>query len=270
MSVRPPFSIGDTVTNQEICQAFQCGNMGGMRRSKKTNTLVIISDHTKALYDDKWYEDVLHYTGMGKIGDQTLSSQNRTLSESKSNGVEVHLFEVLVSKQYIYHGVVTLAEDPYQDEQADDTGAMRKVWMFPVRPVKLMAVDSEAYRSYHEAQRKRAARLSDTALERHVKGTTKRKAARRKTTGTVYVRDPYVAEYTKRRANGVCQLCGQPAPFMDKDGNPYLESHHIEWLSQGGEDTIENTAALCPNCHKKMHIVNAPEDVKTLQEAIKP
>lgn len=55
MSFRPPFSVGSTVTYPEICVAFQCGNMGGMRRSKRTNTLIIISDHTKSLYDDKWY-----------------------------------------------------------------------------------------------------------------------------------------------------------------------------------------------------------------------
>ena len=40
--------------------------MGGMRRSLTTNSLVIVSDHTKELYDDKWVDDVLHYTGMGK------------------------------------------------------------------------------------------------------------------------------------------------------------------------------------------------------------
>ena len=40
--------------------------MGGMRRSKTTGTLVIISDHTKGLYDDKWYGHELHCIGMGK------------------------------------------------------------------------------------------------------------------------------------------------------------------------------------------------------------
>ena len=49
MSFRPPFAVGDTVTHPEICTAFQCGNMGGMHRSKRTNTLIIISDHTKSL-----------------------------------------------------------------------------------------------------------------------------------------------------------------------------------------------------------------------------
>ena len=69
--------------------------MGGMRRSKRTNTLVIISDDTKDLYRDVWRDGILHYTGMGKVGDQVLEgNQNRTLYYSEDNGVEIHLFEV--------------------------------------------------------------------------------------------------------------------------------------------------------------------------------
>ena len=269
MSFQPPFAVGSTVTHPEICAAFQCGNMGGMRRSKRTNTLIIISDHTKALYDDKWYGDTLHYTGEGKRGDQTLTKNNRTLNESDHNGIEVHLFEVLHAKQYIYHGVVSLADQPYQEEQADENGDMRKVWMFPVKPVTPLSIDSVAYQSYTEVQQKRAEKLSDEALARHLKGTEKQKAAQRDVTSSVYVRDPFVAEYAKRRAKGVCQLCGQPAPFCDQKGHPYLESHHIEWLSQGGADTTDNTAALCPNCHKKMELRGEGDNVQKLRAAIK-
>lgn len=101
MGFIPSFPVGATVTHQELCLEFKCGNMGGMRRSHVTNTLVIISDHTKALYDDKLYGNELHYTGMGKSGDQTLTSQNRTLAESDTNGIDVHLFEVLKPTQYM-------------------------------------------------------------------------------------------------------------------------------------------------------------------------
>lgn len=48
---------------------------------------------------------------------------------------------------------------------------------------------------------------------------------------------------------------------MNKQGEPYLETHHIVWLARGGEDSIENTVALCPNCHKKMHVLDLPTDV---------
>jgi 5-methylcytosine-specific restriction enzyme A len=84
-----------------------------------------------------------------------------------------------------------------------------------------------------------------------------------------YKRDKRIEAYAQKWANGICQLCGKPAPFKDKGGDPYLESHHIKWLSKGGEDSPENVVALCPNCHRKMHEVNDPNDVKKLQEKAK-
>lgn len=80
-----------------------------------------------------------------------------------------------------------------------------------------------------------------------------------------YKRDPYIAEFAKRQANGICQLCKMQAPFNTSDGKPYLETHHIKWLSEGGSDTIDNTVAVCPNCHKKLHILNDDKDVAILK-----
>ena len=85
----------------------------------------------------------------------------------------------------------------------------------------------------------------------------------------VYFRDPIIAAYVKKRANGRCQLCGQIAPFNDTNGDPYLECHHIDWISAGGRDSIDNCVALCPNCHKKMHIVSDPIDVEKLRKTAK-
>lgn len=79
-----------------------------------------------------------------------------------------------------------------------------------------------------------------------------------------YVRDRYVSEYAKRRAKGICQLCNNPAPFVDSEGKPFLETHHIVRLADGGSDSVDNTVALCPNCHRKMHILNYSEDVEKL------
>lgn len=83
-----------------------------------------------------------------------------------------------------------------------------------------------------------------------------------------YHRDATIAAYVKKRANGRCQLCGLPAPFKDQNNEPYLECHHIEWLSKGGVDSIDNCVALCPNCHKRMHILNSENDVALLKNLI--
>ncbi|MBR6902070.1 MAG: HNH endonuclease [Synergistaceae bacterium] len=83
-----------------------------------------------------------------------------------------------------------------------------------------------------------------------------------------FKRSPDVVKTTKARANGKCQLCGKPAPFNDKKGTPYLEVHHVTWLSRGGEDSINNTVALCPNCHARMHILDDKSDVEELLRSI--
>jgi 5-methylcytosine-specific restriction protein A len=132
----PGLNIGQIIKNADLVSIFRCGNMGGMRRAKKTNTLVLISDYTKGLYHDKWIGGVLHYTGMGKNGDQDLHwLQNRTLAESRFNGVDVHLFEVIDAGEYIYCGRVKLVEEPYTEMQNGEDGRPRKVWMFPIKPV---------------------------------------------------------------------------------------------------------------------------------------
>ncbi len=132
----PGLEIGQIIKNADIVEIFKCGNMGGMRRSKTTNTLVIISDYTKGLYHDKWIGGVLHYTGMGKSGGQDIQwAQNATLAESGSNGIDVHLFEVIDAGEYIYCGRIELVGKPYTDIQPGEDGNVRNVWMFPIKPV---------------------------------------------------------------------------------------------------------------------------------------
>ncbi|MBL8395141.1 MAG: HNH endonuclease [Candidatus Accumulibacter sp.] len=77
----------------------------------------------------------------------------------------------------------------------------------------------------------------------------------RRTESTIFqfYRDPKVRAWTLQRARGCCELCNQPAPFLDEFREPYLESHHITTLASGGADSPENTAALCANCHRELH-----------------
>jgi len=59
--------------------------------------------------------------------------------------------------------------------------------------------------------------------------------------------------YALARSEGNCEACDEPAPFIRrKNGEPYLEVHHIKELSQGGTDSILNVAAICPNCHARV------------------
>lgn len=149
----------------------------GMRRSLETNTLVLVSDHTK-LYEDRWEDNIFHYTGMGKKGDQSLSfHQNKTLAESDTNGVDVYLFEVLRPNEYIFMGQVFLAGEPYQEEQFDEDKKLRKVWVFPLKlangkkPIKLPKKLIEVKEKERE---KLARKLTNEELEARAKHAVKK------------------------------------------------------------------------------------------------
>lgn len=265
MAFKPPIEIGDIVSNSQIVNFFKVGNMGGMRPSSQTNTLVLICDHTKGLYDDKWYGDVLHYTGMGKTGDQSLSRQNKTLYESRENDIEIHLFEVLIPTKYIYQGTVELAAEPYQANQYDMEGNDRKVWVFPVRSkTKFASVEREAVESNIKSKTEVLMKMTLEELKLKALENETEQVPYRPTVSQTYIRNPYIARYARLRANGKCQLCSQSAPFLDLHGDPYLESHHIIWLSKGGADTLDNTVGLCPNCHRKMHVLDNDSDKQKL------
>lgn len=64
---------------------------------------------------------------------------------------------------------------------------------------------------------------------------------------TQYTRSSEVRDYVKAWADGTCEGCGDPAPFISKTGEPYLHAHHIHELSNGGSDSPDTVVALCPN-----------------------
>lgn len=77
-------------------------------------------------------------------------------------------------------------------------------------------------------------------------------------------RNPDVIAAVLKRSKGKCELCGFVAPFYKaSNGSPYLEVHHWKTLAEGGEDTIENAGALCPNCHKRAHFGQEQEYIKS-------
>lgn len=78
-----------------------------------------------------------------------------------------------------------------------------------------------------------------------------------------YVRDPEVIAWVLQEASGHCECCSSPAPFVREDGEPFLEVHHVRPLGEGGPDTIDNAAACCPNCHRKLHHAADRETLRT-------
>ena len=126
--------VGRSYKNADIARIFCVSTQGGMRKSNRANSLVLVVRHNSDNpYDDRWENGEMHYTGMGLSSDQSLDyKQNKTLAESRTNGVDIHLFESHDSNDYIYRGKVKLAGDPYYETQKDEFGKPRKVVKFPL------------------------------------------------------------------------------------------------------------------------------------------
>jgi 5-methylcytosine-specific restriction protein A len=204
---------------------------------------------------------------MGLEGPQSIDfAQNKTLAESPKTGVDIFLFEVFESGKYIYQGRVKLADKPYQSTQTDERNAQRSVWIFPLRLVDFTApapIPEPAFDQAAVKRERKARQLTEHDL-RAIVITQDQYPPPRDVIAKRYESSEQLKALAKTKAKGKCMLCGSNAPFQDRDGKPYLEVHHIIWLSKGGPDTENNVVALCPNCHRKMHILDLNGDRDSL------
>jgi 5-methylcytosine-specific restriction protein A len=260
-----PLKPGDTIENDTLRAVFSCGLSGNTRRSLKTSSVVLVADHTCSPYEDTWVNNFFHYTGRGLGGKQGLSlPENKILVESKINGVSLYLFEVFIEGHYVYMGEVELADKPFLSRQTDSEKNIRDVYIFPLKLVGQKRPPLR-YRELQETKEELARRAA------HPQGTEDESPAPYSMKGRRMHNAPEKdLKSAQCKTKGICQLCNQPAPFCNKNGEPYLETHHIHSRSQGGDDTSENTVSLCPNCHRKMHILNLPADVAKLKNLHSP
>lgn len=220
--------INSEIDNQTLCKIFGCAPQGGMRRSHKTNTLVLISDRT-GIYEDRKQGEIFHYTGMGQKGDQELKTQNKTLEESGTTGIGVHFFEVMKKAQYTYRGQVELASNPYIGRQKDVDGSMRNVWIFPLKKIGAAEDDVNWLERIKKLENllKQDGLVTDTEKERMVKIRI----------GQSKFKQKLVLRECK------CALCGVI------DANLLIGSHIKPWRDATNEERLDvnNGLLLCPN-----------------------
>jgi hypothetical protein len=68
-----------------------------------------------------------------------------------------------------------------------------------------------------------------------------------------YRRDRLKARQVQERQNYRCLSCNTMTTWQTRDGHPYLETHHVSWLSEGGLDVVRNLVGLCAECHRRAH-----------------
>ena len=132
----PPFAIDSSVSNREIMDAFQCKNIGGIRYSTVTQTIVLILNHNFPIYDNSSNvsEGEYYFAGEGQEGDQKMDRGNLRLNNARADGIEIHLFESYADEPgYRYRGVVEVVGAPNQERQPDINGNDRNVFVFKLK-----------------------------------------------------------------------------------------------------------------------------------------
>jgi 5-methylcytosine-specific restriction endonuclease McrA len=135
----------------------------------------------------------------------------------------------------------------------DDLQSLKQLLLAYLQPVSESAPALEDLLSEFERQVSSAASDSPEQRRERLRSASRTPRTIRVQT-TVFIRNPDVVAEVLYRAAGRCELCEQPAPFRKAtDGKPYLEVHHRIPLAKGGEDSVDNAVAVCPNCHRKGH-----------------
>ncbi|MBT9268463.1 HNH endonuclease [Pseudomonas sp. MG-9] len=203
-------------------------------------------------YADRWDDGAYLYTGEGQRGTMTLTRGNRAIAEHAVDGRALHLFKSLgKGKGCAYVGEFSCA-DMFTRTQPDVTGQDRAAIVFRLVPVGISGGTIEVGKEDEDKadlpESLAAARLVALAACKLASDGIVQSAPRK-----IYERSRKVSYYVLMRAQGICESCEMPAPFLKKDGTPYLEPHHVNRLSDGGLDHPRFVAAVCPSCHREIH-----------------
>lgn len=270
------FQLGAIYDRETEVNGLFGGNyQNGISTSRSYPAIFIFSGESgeKYGYNDGWNEDnsAYLYTGEGKRGHMSLTGNNLAIAEHAQTGRAIYLFKSLgKSKGYKFEGEFTCA-DIFRRTQLDEEKKERSAIVFRLvrdgSPEQISEADIEEEADLPSSLD--AARHA--AIAACTPGTTEPgQSAPRK----IYQRSRKVAHYVLMRAEGICECCLKPAPFLKKDGKPYLEPHHVNRLSDGGLDHPRYVGAICPNCHREIHSgidgVSLNQQLKERLQTIEP
>ncbi|WP_166263180.1 HNH endonuclease [Marinobacter caseinilyticus] len=176
-----------------------------------------------------------------------FSGGNKAIRDHTENGKELLLFEKVSRDGSVrYLGSFICIGFDYR-EAPDTKEQQRQAIVFQLLPIadfKQDVDDSEfSEQLSFEFLRKRAYQATESNSP--VRSSDVKSRA--------FKRSYAVKSYALRRADGACEYCEKPAPFLSGSGVPYLEVHHILRLTDGGPDSPDRVAAICPNCHRAAH-----------------
>lgn len=201
------------------------------------------------------------YVGQGTAGDQRIDNAANAKLASQERSVllfttrEPNAREIAqqgYGKLYVFRGVFNVAGHEFF---SPDTGPRQgdRLLRFLLMP----ADDSYVESLQPEPTNPGLAGHSLKQLQLKLSEIAKTPPTARITTVEYRARSAAVHRYALHRAKGICECCGLSAPFEDDSGMAFLEVHHLLRLADYGPDATGNVAAVCPNCHRALHLSKA-------------
>jgi HNH endonuclease len=168
------------------------------------------------------------------------------------NPKQVHVDEVKKIMAYSnWRNLLTHLQKPDELKQEVNVQEVKAEVEVPVNQTTSYKTEVE-YKVELDKRIKESVQLGPVLRRDRLKEVSKSPRAVQVTKVVYDVNTDVIAEVLYR-ASGRCESCGQMAPFYRKsDFTPYLEIHYKVPFDQGGEDTVENAQAVCPNCHMKL------------------
>ena len=254
--------IGEIVSTGEMMSMFGVKYRGSFRKSSANNLIVIIADR-KQNYNTMDENGVIYYRAMG---DSFQYRESKSVYNYRKTNTKLYLFEAYRGNRFCFFGQVEFAKEPYIDNENRAFFAFKRVdnkerniYDDVDYGMPNMSEESNNFWSLKTLDNK----LYEKAIE-FSKNPFAGKKHSKKAIEEANDRKQCIANFVKRRAEGKCDLCNQIAPFKKKDGVPFLECHHVIQIADDGPDTIYNAVALCPNCHRKVHILHSRKDNEVL------
>jgi predicted HNH restriction endonuclease len=233
----------------------------------QSNPIPLYISTTRNLDKICYMADIVGWENKQELSPERLDELNRHIKEHQPNEAEIYLINDNGKKCVNLISVINLKKLPSQlsvenlvkvnNDEPLRPRTQAGGWAYVNELPVWLGVDKIAVKEQLDEELekgiKESASLDDEARRNRLSAASK-KPELIQVISRAFRRNPDVIVEVLKRANGKCDQCGEDAPFLRaKDGSPYLEIHHWIPLAEGGEDTVENAGAVCPNCHRKLH-----------------
>jgi 5-methylcytosine-specific restriction protein A len=254
------FKVGQIYNRKnEIHEIYSGQSQGGISSPANHPIIFVFTGETgeKYGYRDGFRSDgVFLLTGEGMEGDMSFVRGNKAILEHEKNGKALLLFQILKTKGFVQFMGETKVIGYHFEKRPDIKGNIREAIIFELEIIpdvpKIkdeLAEPPPIYLASEDFSKLDMKTLLQIIGEKQVGSGSYLESVKR-----VYERSEAVKHYVLKRANGTCESCQKPAPFLTaKKKTKYLEPHHLTRISDGGPDHPLHVAAICPNCHREVH-----------------